>query len=545
MLRPYQQSLKYEIYTAWQNGAHTVLAVMPTGAGKTTTFTDIMRENVGPSVAIAHRAELVSQMSLSLARQGMQHRIIGQSATASNCRAVHLSELNRNYVSPHARCAAASVQTLIGRDPNEAIFKETTLVVIDEAHHCLESNAWGKAAKMFPNARILGVTATPGRADGKGLGRHADGIADVMVMGPTMRELISDGYLTDYRLICPPSDLDLSDVPVTAGGDYSPVPLAKAVHRSHIVGDVVRDYLKFAAGKLGVTFATDIESGTEIVMAYRNAGVAAEIITGKTPPLLRANLMHRFRAREVQVLVSVDVLGEGVDVPAIEVVSMARPTQSLGLYIQQFGRALRPMEGKGKAIIIDHTGNWIRHRLPDSPRVWSLDRRERRTRETPTDVIPLRVCTKCLSAYERVYVACPYCGEHPVPASRSAPEAVDGDLQEMDAELLARLRGEIAAVDQAPKIPYGATPVITASIHKRHRERIQALNELRETMAMWGGWRTAAGDSVSEQQRRFYLTYGVDCLSAQSLNKADAEALMVRIRGVLEKNGVDVSVSAE
>jgi superfamily II DNA or RNA helicase len=516
------------------------MGVMPTGAGKTMTFTDIMRENVGMSVAIAHRSELISQMSLALARNGMQHRVIGQSATASTCRAIHLSELNRNYVSPHARCAVASVQTLIGRDANEAMFKETTLVVIDEGHHCLSDNAWGKAAAMFPNARILTVTATPGRADGKGLGRHADGITDVMVMGPMMRDLINDGYLTDYRLICPPSDLDLSDVPISAGGDFSPVPLARAVHRSHIVGDVVRDYLKFAAGKLGVTFATDIDSATDIATAYRAAGVAAEVITGKTPPLLRANLMHRFRTREVTQLISVEVLGEGVDVPAIEVVSMARPTQSLGLYIQQFGRGLRPMEGKGKAIIIDHVGNWIRHRLPDSPRKWTLDRRERRIRDAPTDVIPLRVCAKCLSAYERVYVACPFCGETPVPADRSAPDAVDGDLAEMDAELLARLRGEIAAVDLAPKIPFGAAPIVVASINKRHRERIEALNELKRVAAIWGGWRTVQGDTVPEQQRRFFHTIGTDILSAQSLGRAEAEALTERVRVVLGKNGVEV-----
>jgi len=201
------------------------------------------------------------------------------------------------------------------------------------------------------------------------------------------------------------------------------------------------------------------------------------------------------------------------------------------------------MEGKGKAIIIDHVGNWARHRLPDSPREWTLDRRERRTRDTPTDVIPLRVCAKCLSAYERIYVACPYCGEVPVPAIRSAPDAIDGDLAEMDEELLVRLRGEIAAVDAAPKIPYGAAPVVVASIHKRHRERIEALGELKRVAAIWGGWRTAEGDSIAEQQRRFFHTMGCDILSAQSLGRAEAEALSERVRGVLGKNGVDTLVN--
>jgi superfamily II DNA or RNA helicase len=415
---------------------------------------------------------------------------------------------------------------------------EATLVVIDEGHHSLSANAWGKAAAMFPNAKFLLVTATPCRADGKGLGAHADGIADVMIEGPTMRELIGQGYLTDYRLICPPSDLDLSHVAVSAGGDFSPKPLSGAMRKSHIVGDIVQHYLKYAPGKLGFTFTVDIESAVEVAAAYRAAGVSAEVITGETPELVRAHLMHRFRNREFLQIVSVDVLGEGTDVPAIEVVTMARPTQSLGLYIQQFGRALRPMEGKDKAIIIDPVGNWVRHSLPDVARVWSLDRRERRTRNTPDDVIPVRVCTACLSAYERVRTACPFCGEVPVVTSRSSIEAVDGDLHELDAETLARLRGDVAAVAAAPAIPFGATPVIVASVRKRHRERIEALGSLGQAMALWGGWRAHLGESERETQRRFYLTMGVDVLSAQSLSRADAAALEAKVRSVLEAAGV-------
>jgi len=539
-LRPYQQSLKQEIYSAWHAGNRVVMGVMPTGAGKTTTFTDIMKENTGATIAIAHRSELVSQMSLALARHGLQHRVIGSSATASACRSIQLNELNRNYVSPHSRCAAASVDTLIRRDPNDPFFKEVTLAVVDEGHHLLRENKWGEAVNMFPNARILTVTATPGRADGKGLGRHADGMVDTMIMGPTMRELINEGYLTDYRLICPPNDIDLSDVPVTASGDYSHKPLAKAVHKSHIVGDVVGHYIKFAMGKSGVTFAVDLESAAEIAAAYREAGVSAEVISGKTPDILRANIMHRFRARELLQLVSVEVLGEGVDVPAIEVVSMARPTQSLGLYIQQFGRRLRPMEGKTHAIIIDHVSNWARHGLPDAHRVWSLDRKDKRSRSQQDDVIPLRVCGNCLAAYERVYVSCPYCGTKPVPVTRGSPQAVDGDLTEMSPELLAQLRGDIAKVEDRPTYPFGAAQVVKKSIDIKHFERLEALKSLKNTMAIWGGWRTAAGDTVEMQQRRFYLTYGIDVMSAQALTRADASALEERVKKTLTEASVAV-----
>jgi superfamily II DNA or RNA helicase len=540
MLRLYQQDTKSQIYAAWAVGARNVMGVGPCGSGKTRIFTNIMTENKGAAIAIAHRSELVGQMSLALARNNVTHRIVGQASTASICRSIHFAELGRSFVSAHARCVVASVQTLVRHDPDEAWMKEITLVVIDEGHHLLANNIWGTVVKLFPNARVLAMTATPGRADGKGLGRYADGLIDVMIEGPSMRDLIDAGYLTDYRLICPPSDLDMSKVPVTNSGDYSRPKAVQAVRQSHVIGDVVGCYKEYAFGKLGVTFTTDLESAGDIANTYRNAGIAAEVINGKTPALVRAAFMRRFRNREILQLVTVDVLGEGVDVPAIEVVSMARPTESLIVYMQQFGRALRPMEGKEKAIIIDHVGNWVRHGLPDVPRVWSLDRRDSKTRNTPTDVIPLRVCTNCLSAYERIHVKCPFCGARPFFVVRNTPEAIDGDLREMDAHLLARLRGDITTVEAAPKIPYGATPVIIGSIKKNHRERLAALVSLKSNMAIWGGWRTIEGDTICMQQRRFFHQFGIDVLSAQALTRVKAVELEKRIQYVLRSAGITV-----
>jgi len=528
-------------------GHKNVLAVLPTGGGKTVIFSSIVGENKGAAVAIAHRAELVSQMSLALARNGVRHKVIGPATLARNCTGLHLTELSKNFIDPHSRIAVASVDTLVRRDANEAWFKEVSLWVTDEAAHLLSTNKWGDAVAMFPNARGLGVTATPTRADGLGLGAHADGVMHTMIEGPTMRDLINAGWLTDYRIFAPPSDLDLSSVTISANGDYSPPKLAAAVHKSHITGDVVQHYLKIASGKLGATFCVDVENATEIAAAYRQAGVPAEVISAKTPDALRLDILRKFRNREVLQLVSVDIFSEGFDLPAIEVISMARPTQSYGLYVQQFGRGVRPMEGKAHAILIDHVNNVIRHGLPDAPRQWSLDRRERKARSTPDDVVPIRVCVKCLSAYERVLPACPFCGEAHVPATRGTPEAVEGDLHEMEPELLARLRGEVAAVGMAPKIPYGAAPAVAGSIRKNHRLRIEALGSLGLAMAVWGGWREMEGDTVQMQQRRFFHQFGIDSLSAQALGRADAEALEGKIRDVLQRANirVDASVSVE
>jgi hypothetical protein len=289
-----------------------------------------------------------------------------------------------------------------------------------------------------------------------------------------------------------------------------------------------------------VTFDTDIESATETAAAYRAAGVAAEVVTSKTPPLLRAMILRQFRNRELQQLVNVDLFGEGFDLPAIEVVSMARPTQSYGLYCQQFGRALRPLAGKNHAIIIDHVGNVERHGLPDARKEWTLDRRERRSRSAPSDVIPVRTCPAptCLQVYERIYSACPYCGFEPPVADRSAPERVDGDLQELDPAVLAKLRGEIARVDAAAVYPYGAGEGIKIAVRNNHAGRQIAQGPLRASLALWGGWQTAQGRSIREGHRRFYFRFGVDVATACTLGASEAVELAERVNADLAKHNV-------
>lgn len=559
-LRPYQATAKNDIYNAWNMGASNVLAVLPTGAGKTVTFSDIIHDHKGASCAIAHRQELVGQISLALARDKVRHRIIGPKNVVKLCVNLHMAELGASYYDPSATCAVAGVDTLVRRgDELAAWLKSVTLWVQDEAHHVLEGNKWGTAAAMFPNAKGLGVTATPLRADGKGLRRHADGVFDVMVEGPGMRDLINMGYLTDYRIFAPPSDLDLSTVNVSATtGDYNPQKLKTAVRKSHVVGDVVSHYLKIAPGKLGVTFATDVETATDIAAQFNAAGVPAKVVSAKTPDADRIAILRRFKRRELLQLVNVDLFGEGFDLPAIEVVSMARPTQSFSLFVQQFGRALRLMidpalypiwdtitdaerrayiaaSSKAHAIIIDHVGNVERHGLPDAKRVWSLDRREKRGKAGPSDAIPVKACPACTAVYERIYAECPFCGHRAKPAARSGPEFVDGDLMELDPSALAVMRGEIDKVDMtvdqkreeliANYVPnVGIRPNL-----KRHVERQEAQTALRASIAWWGGYQRAKGREDSEIYRRFYFAFGVDMMTAQALKTKEALTLAEQI----------------
>jgi len=540
IFRPYQTSLVQAVMQALQTHRN-VLAVCATGSGKTVMAAGILKAEPGASVFIAHRTELVAQASLALAREGVRHNIIGPSALQRTCAAIHTEELGWSYFDPSAKCAVAGVDTLVRMPADTPWFAQVRLWICDEAAHLLRENKWGKSVALFPNARGIGFTATPVRSDGKGLGAHADGVFHHMECGPTMRWLIQNQFLTPYRLFCPPSDIDVSNVPISASGDFSPTHLRDAVHKSRVVGDIVAHYKRVSEGRrdmLAMTFCVDVEAAEETATALRSAGVSAEVVTGKTPDLLRSRIMRQFRQREILQLVSVDIMGEGVDVPAVEVVQKARPTQSLGLYMQQVGRGLRLMDGKKHAIILDHAGNSRRHGLVDAHREWTLDARERRARSAALDVVPVRSCLKCMGVYERILLACPYCGEAPAVAARSAPEQVDGDLVELDAEALERMREAIEDVDGAPTLPR-ANEIIQRAVRNRHWEKQQAQKSLRHMLQYWGGLHTGRGDDLREAWKRFYFRFGVDVATAQTLSAREAGELEARVVEDLKREGVD------
>lgn len=549
-LRPYQQQVRDGVEAGWASGNDNMLAVLPTGAGKTVLFSSILADELGSSCAIAHRQELVSQISLALARNRVRHRIVGPRNVVKMIVRLHMEEVGASYYDPNSRCAVAGIDTLIRRHDQLADWLPTVkLWVIDEAHHVIRDNKWGKGVQMFPNARGLGVTATPCRADGAGLGRHADGVFDSMVVGPTMRDLIDMGFLTEYRIFAPPSTFHRENVAVSATtGDFNLDQMRKAVAGSSLVqhdektitGDIVQHYLRIAKGKLGVTFVPDIAAAEEVAKQFNDAGVPAAAVSSKTPDDERVAMLRQFRDRKLMQLVNCDLFGEGFDLPAIEVVSMGRPTESYGLYVQQFGRALRLLDGKVHAIIIDHVGNVARHGLPDAAREWSLDRREKRS-SGKSDAQAVRTCLACTAVYERFMTACPFCGEPiPAPAERSGPQFVDGDLFELDAATLAQMRAAVERVDMSPEayrdqltrqgVPHLG---IMANV-KRHVQRQEVVGTLRELLAQWAGWERHRGLSDAEIYRRFYLTYGVDMMTAQTLKRDEMLGLGERVQREIE-----------
>lgn len=569
VLRPFQTTLEADCYAEWDAGAINLMPVSATGSGKTVLLSKLLYDEPGASIAIAHRQELVSQIAVALARNGVRHRVVGAKKGSSLVRvitALQVAELGYSFIDSNAKTGVGGVDTVIRMNASDPWFQQIRLAVQDEGHHVLRENKWGKVAAMFPNARGLFPTATPQRADGKGLGRHADGITDALVLAPSMRDIINMGYLTDYRIFAPPSDLNLSNVQISAAtGDFNQDQVRKAVHASTITGDVVKHYLKLAPGKLGVTFAVDVEEAGKIATAFRAQGVPAEVVSAKTPDALRAAILRRFKNREILQLVNVDLFGEGFDLPAIEVVSFARPTDSFALYSQQFGRTLRLMieellssrwgtysdddrkayiraSRKPVGLIIDHVNNVVRHGLPDARREWSLDRRERRGKKKDDD-IPLRVCVACLQPYEAIYKKCPYCDHYHVPSSRGGPEFVEGDLTELDAATLAALRGDIARIDGDFYAPQGLDHYAQMGARNRHMERQQGQRALRNSIAWWAGLEAARGSSESESYRRFYFRFGVDVANAQMLGVREAEELASKVNIELGKYGVDGTVS--
>lgn len=542
-LRPYQEKLVKDTYQQWDAGKQFVAMVSSTGSGKSMTLTAIVakeRDRGQYVLVLAHRQELITQLSDTMGRMEIRHQVIAANKVVRFAAKQSMENHGVNYVDPNARVMVASVQSMReAKIADLAKLGNKLTVVQDEFHHATKkSKTWGGVLTPLLNtgARGLGATATPCRADGQGLSRETDGYADVIVEGPSMRWLIDNGYLSQYKIYCPPTDLRLDNVETSkTTGDYKEKELKAEIGRSHIVGDIVSHYLKICPGKRGITFTVGVDTAEEVAEEYRKRGVPAIALSGRNADEERVQAIRDLKSGKILQIVNDSLIGEGVDIPAVEVVSFARPTQSYALYAQMFGRALRPFEGKSHAIIIDAVSNVMRHGLPDAPREWSLDRRERRTGKSEPSTV--RVCTACAAVYERFLDACPDCGEPvPKPADRSGPMQVDGDLYELDQDVLTRMRNEVVGARETPEAMHDrltaqhVPPAGVMANVKRQSERLEVLGRLDGLMATIAGYWRHDGMSDKEIFRKFFLTYHIDWLSAQGLKKDDALTLMEKIQ---------------
>jgi superfamily II DNA or RNA helicase len=560
-------------------GKRYIFGIAPCGFGKTVVASYLIVRELGYCLAIAHRRELIVQMSCALAANGVRHRVFGPADLIRKVVRAHTRRFGRSFYDPNNRVAVASVDSLNLDNPIHAQFLTTcTFVLTDEGHHVLRDNKWGKVLAFCIHSWMFFPTATGFRGDGKGLGAHADGFGDAMVLGPTYGEMIEAGRLLDYRFVlAQPDDYERpGDDDLGATGEFKKGVAEKSVKESKkIIGSVVDGYKEYGYGKRWLVFTVSVEEAVKEAQAFRDAGIPAEVVHGNTPTELRDRIFDRFERREVWVIVNVGIAGEGTDIPGVEGVSMAAPIGSMQWFDQVFGRPSRLSIGdhwatwhaktaeERKAIIaasdkpfyrvIDHCGNIVKHKPPNAFRRHTLERRDRKTRGTDEGVIPQVMCLPypampteghtgpCFHPYEKTYRACPYC-QLPRPrvpvGQRSTPDQVDGVCIELDRWALDALLERVHHVDtQTPLLPVGAGPAAVRGAMRNHLERQQAQASLRAAMDQWCGVEVAAGVDPTAQMMRFYFLFGTDVLSAQALGRADAEELRGRIEADLTRRG--------
>lgn len=275
-------------------------------------------------------------------------------------------------------------------------------MIVDEAHHAV---ARDHTALMdhWPDMLTLGLSATPERLDGRGLGDRFD----VLLKGPSVRWLIDNNFLSDFRYFAPGKP-DLSGV-ASVAGDYNQSQLEDVMGQAALIGDVVRHYRELAADQPGIVFAVTRAHSRMIAKAFQAHGIDAAHIDGSMNDRERNAIVEAFRAGLLKVLVNVDLFGEGFDVPGIVYCGLCRPTKSLSMWMQQCGRALRIFDGKEHAIICDHAGNTFHHGLPDDERHWSLAAKSKSKRTGATDAIAVHQCPLCYQVTASQRRVCP-CG---------------------------------------------------------------------------------------------------------------------------------------
>lgn len=396
-LRPYQTTMIGQVRDAYIAGARSVLLQGATGMGKTVIFAHIAQAAAarGSSVMIlVHRRELLMQGSRALRDLGLPHGLImpGLPRTAAQVR-------------------IASVQTLLRRLDH---VHAPDLIVVDEAHHAV-AGSWLRVLNHWPEARVLGVTATPARLDGRGLGT----VFQKLILGPQMHDLVAGGYLAPCDVYAPPVVADLDGMH-TRMGDFDKSEVRVRMDRPAITGDCVDHYTRLIPGKLGIVFCASVDHARHVAEAFSAAGYPSESVDGSMGERERDSVLSRFAAGEIRVLTSCELVAEGFDLPECEVAVLLRPTQSLTVYLQQVGRVMRPADGKGLATILDHVGNVSRHGLPDAKREWSLDSKRKKPKPPP-----MRRCPMCFAVFSPVAV-CPSCGHVFVAQERGGPVHVEG-----------------------------------------------------------------------------------------------------------------------
>lgn len=416
-LRDYQESAVSRLRQSVMQYKRSIL-VATTGAGKTRMALRIIQGAVanGKTVwFVVHRRELCNQTSRAFWSAKLEHGMIMSGRARSTMQAQVGTILT-----------AANRVGSMKRKPD--------IIIVDEAHRSV-SSSYLKLFEACPDAIIIGLTATPQRTDGRGLGQIYRDLVEV----EPMRWLMDNGYLCDYKLIAPPSSLDMTGVK-TKMGDYDTAETEKAIDRPSITGDAIKVYRQYVNGKRCMVFCVTIKHSQHVCDQYNAAGIPAEHIDGTHTDAEREGALSRFRSGETLVLTTVQLAIEGLDIPAVEAVQLLRPTKSIIVYLQIIGRGLRPEPGKTHLYILDQVRNWEYHGLPCDEREWSLDSSKKRAKKaSDEDDVKVKQCGSCWAVFRPGPEVCPNCGA-PVLGQKREIEQIEGEVVEIDVTAVRRER---------------------------------------------------------------------------------------------------------
>lgn len=415
-LRSYQSRGIQTLRDRVRQNKKRILLVAPTGAGKLTIIAAIVRTSSVPVLFVAHRMELIEQAVKDLARVGVTN--------------VGVIRGDDDRVNPSASVQVASIDTLRRRDKPEA-----GLVLIDEAHRAV-SDSYLALLEFYKQSIILGFTATPTRLDGRPLGN----LFECLEVVTTYEQLIKDGHIVAPLCYTGPTEPDLSTIKIVAG-DFNEDDLSEVMRDQKLVGNLLDHWLKLAhmhptpnsarliegARRRTIVFAVSIQHSLDICTKFESAGIRIAHLDGKTPTTERKSIVKAIGCGELEVVTNVGILLEGTDIPSVKCILHARPTQSLVLWRQSCGRALRPWNN-AQPLLLDHASNIVRLGFPHEDLHWALTEKARRLEKKQA----MRICKGCfayLPAHKRI---CPYCDtEAPPPQPGDIPPETEEKLQQM------------------------------------------------------------------------------------------------------------------
>lgn len=445
-LRDYQHDFVHKVRVEYRNKQQAVLLVAATGAGKTVVFSYISKSAAAKGsrvLILAHRDQLIKQASRKLTDNGVAHGIIMAGFTPNPRRLVQV----------------ASVQTLVRRlEKMKAANVSFDLIVIDEAHLSAAAS-YMKVLEAWPNARVLGVTGSPVRLDGKGLGRGQGGCFDTLVSGISIKQLINQGFLVKPVVYASKTQVDLSGIK-KVGGDFDNAALADVMDKPVITGSAIEHYRKICPGVPAVAWCANVAHARHVAEQFNEAGIPALALSGEDDSTERDRALDALSKGTLKVITFAMLLVEGVDCPAIGAVILLRPTMSLSSYLQTIGRGLRPIYASGmpldtveqrmaaidagpkgrKCFVLDHAGLVFRHGMADEEREWTLDGivKKKGKKKEDDKPPPIAQCPKCFLVHDPA-PTCPACG-HVYEARARALNEVDGELAEVTDEVAEQLR---------------------------------------------------------------------------------------------------------